>query len=165
VHDGDTITVRRTDGSRTERVRLIGIDTPETRDPGTPVECGGPEATAGMLFLTFSQPADTNADGILDQEGGLGALVELQTDRSQDLRDSFGRALAFADVVADIPPAAGTAGYDLGRTMIFAGLSPVFVFERRFARHGAYVAAEQDARASNRGSWSACGGNFHSAGG
>ena len=40
VIDGDTLEV--TGGTR---VRLIGVDTPETVEPGTPVQCFGPEAT------------------------------------------------------------------------------------------------------------------------
>jgi micrococcal nuclease len=50
VIDGDTIDVRY-DGSE-HRVRLLNIDTPETKHPGKAVECLGPEATnalAGML--------------------------------------------------------------------------------------------------------------------
>jgi micrococcal nuclease len=43
VVDGDTIDVELADGSD-ETVRYIGIDTPETVKPGTPVECGGPRA-------------------------------------------------------------------------------------------------------------------------
>lgn len=49
VVDGDTIKVRDAEGGRaaeTETVRLIGIDTPETRDPNDPGECYGAEATA-----------------------------------------------------------------------------------------------------------------------
>ena len=44
VVDGDTIDVEI--GGRAERVRLIGVDTPETKRPDTPVECYGPEASA-----------------------------------------------------------------------------------------------------------------------
>ena len=44
VIDGDTIDVRI--AGRDERVRLIGIDTPETVKPEAPVECYGPEASA-----------------------------------------------------------------------------------------------------------------------
>jgi micrococcal nuclease len=40
--DGDTIEVRL--GDRTEDVRYIGVDTPETVKPGTPVQCFGPQA-------------------------------------------------------------------------------------------------------------------------
>jgi micrococcal nuclease len=43
VIDGDTIEVR-IDG-RSEDVRLIGVDTPETVKPGTPVQCFGPQAS------------------------------------------------------------------------------------------------------------------------
>jgi micrococcal nuclease len=43
VVDGDTIDVELADGSD-ETVRYIGIDTPETVKPGTPVQCGGPGA-------------------------------------------------------------------------------------------------------------------------
>jgi micrococcal nuclease len=40
--DGDTIEVRI--GGRVEDVRYIGVDTPETVKPGTPVQCFGPRA-------------------------------------------------------------------------------------------------------------------------
>jgi len=43
VVDGDTIDVRMPGGAE-ESVRYIGIDTPETVKPDTPVQCGGPEA-------------------------------------------------------------------------------------------------------------------------
>ncbi|HEX6687762.1 MAG TPA: thermonuclease family protein [Solirubrobacterales bacterium] len=43
VVDGDTIEVRL-DG-RSEDVRLIGVDTPETVKPDTPVQCFGPRAS------------------------------------------------------------------------------------------------------------------------
>jgi micrococcal nuclease len=45
--DGDTVRVKLADG-RFETVRLIGIDTPETKKPDVPVECGGPDATDAM---------------------------------------------------------------------------------------------------------------------
>lgn len=45
VVDGDTIDVRRADGS-IARVRYIGVNTPETVDPRRPVECFGKEASA-----------------------------------------------------------------------------------------------------------------------
>ncbi len=42
--DGDTIEVRI--GGRTEDLRYIGVDTPETVKPDTPVQCFGPRASA-----------------------------------------------------------------------------------------------------------------------
>lgn len=42
--DGDTIEARI--GGRVEDVRYIGVDTPETVKPDTPVQCFGPQASA-----------------------------------------------------------------------------------------------------------------------
>jgi micrococcal nuclease len=50
VVDGDTLEARI--GGKDEDVRLIGVDTPETVKPGTPVQCYGPQAshfTHGLL--------------------------------------------------------------------------------------------------------------------
>ena len=44
VADGDTIVVRLEGSEKVERVRYLGIDTPETVHPRKPVEPGGPEA-------------------------------------------------------------------------------------------------------------------------
>jgi hypothetical protein len=133
VVEADVLRVRRTDGSASETVRLIGIDVPDG--------CRGPQALALTLALTFSAPADTDADNLLDASGGTGALVDLQTDRSQDLRDDDGRLLAYTDVVGDIPPFAGTAGYDVGKRLVATGLSAVLIRDSRFARQSQYEAA------------------------
>jgi micrococcal nuclease len=42
--DGDTIAVNM--NGKTEKVRFIGVDTPETHKPNTPVQCYGPAAAA-----------------------------------------------------------------------------------------------------------------------
>ncbi len=44
VVDGDTIEAQV--GDRVEDVRYIGVDTPETVKPDTPVQCFGPQASA-----------------------------------------------------------------------------------------------------------------------
>ena len=49
VVDGDTVDLRFASGR--ERVRLLGIDTPETVKPNTPVQCFGPEASARAKAL------------------------------------------------------------------------------------------------------------------
>src|ERR687886_510725 len=46
VVDGDTVLVRL--HGREERVRVIGIDTPESVKPGTPPECGSKAAARAM---------------------------------------------------------------------------------------------------------------------
>src|SRR5262249_35366235 len=58
--------------------RLIGIDPPETVRPGTPVECFGPAASARTKLLL--RP---------------GQAVRLVTDPTQDVRDRYGRLLAY----------------------------------------------------------------------
>ena len=50
VSDGDTIGAATAD-RRDVTVRLIGIDSPETKKPNTPVQCFGPEATAYLQSL------------------------------------------------------------------------------------------------------------------
>jgi micrococcal nuclease len=72
--DGDTIVVRFRDG-RTETVRLLGVDTPETHHPSKPVECFGHEASASTRARL------------------LGRAVTLE--RDAEARDIYGRFLAY----------------------------------------------------------------------
>lgn len=58
--DGDTITVEM-DGKE-ERIRMIGVDTPETKDPRKPVQCFGRAASAFTKNLIGSQPVRLEAD-------------------------------------------------------------------------------------------------------
>jgi len=73
VVDGDTIVVR-VDG-RTERVRYIGVDTPESVKPGVPVQCFAKAAAAANRRLV------------------LGRKVRLEYDA--EARDRYGRLLAY----------------------------------------------------------------------
>ena len=144
VTDGDTIKVRLRSGAR-KTVRLIGIDTPETRKPGVPVECGGKKATAFMTKLAFRK------------RGGrrVGHYVRLTTDPTQDRVDRYGRLLAYVNRRSD--------GTDLGRAMIRAGWAMVYVYASEpFRRVDAYTASESQAQSGNRGVWASCGGDFHS---
>jgi micrococcal nuclease len=74
--DGDTIEVRL--GSHLEDVRYIGVDTPETVKPGTPVQCFGPQASA------------------LNHRLVEGRAVRLVFDGER--RDVYGRLLAYVYV-------------------------------------------------------------------
>lgn len=75
VVDGDTVDVSF--NGQTSRVRLIGINTPETVDPRRPVECFGKEASA-------------KAKEIL-----AGQTVSLENDPSQQDRDQYDRLLRY----------------------------------------------------------------------
>ena len=150
VTDGDTIKVRRS-SSKTYTVRLIGIDTPETKKPGTPVECGGREATSNMFRLGFTRSRDTDGDGLRDSKGGKGRRVRLTTDPTQDRRDRYGRLLAYVK----------TARGSLAGAQLRAGWAAVYVFADPFAQLGMFQAAETTARSQMRGAWRQCSGNFH----
>lgn len=151
VVDGDTIKVRATGGKR-YTVRLIGIDTPETKKPGVRVECGGPEASANMLRLGFTDPQDTDGDGLVDDEGGQGRKVRLTTDPTQDKLDRFKRLLAYAD----------TSGGQLNVAQVADGWSKTYVFRKRFKQYPRFIAAQGRAKDADRGVWGACAGDFHS---
>lgn len=75
VVDGDTVEVE-IDG-KLEKLRLIGVDTPETVDPRKKVQCYGKEASE-FTKATL-----------------LGKSVRLERDQSQDERDKYGRMLVY----------------------------------------------------------------------
>jgi micrococcal nuclease len=74
IVDGDTLDIDL--GGRVERVRLIGIDTPETKKPGTAIECFGPEATRELTRL-------------------LPPGSEVVVRRDVEARDDYGRLLLY----------------------------------------------------------------------
>ena len=47
-----------------------------------------------MRALSFTDPQDTDEDGLFDADGGEGRRVTLRTDPSRDLFDRYGRLLA-----------------------------------------------------------------------
>lgn len=75
IADGDTLSIRAP-GGRVERVRLIGIDTPEVYGG---VECGGPEASAAMRQLATD------------------SRVTVIFDPTQVRRDRYGRLLGYVE--------------------------------------------------------------------
>ena len=139
VVDGDTLKVRLADGRR-KTVRVLQIDTPEVKKPDTPIECGGPQASAAMRHLAL--------DG-----DGRGRAVTLVRDPSQDAVDRYGRVLAYVDA----------GGLDLGESLVAQGWAKVYVFRDPGARTGAYRRAARQARAARRGVYGRCDGDFHSA--
>ena len=126
VVDGDTIDIRDDVRGRL-RVRILGIDTPETKKPGYTVGCWGPEAT---------EFAKSNM---------VGQRVALVTDPTQDTTDRFGRTLAHL-VRAD--------GWDYSVEAARAGTAHSYIYNGRpVARYDAIEAAEREAREALRGLW------------
>jgi micrococcal nuclease len=129
VVDGDTVVVRL--GRTDEHVRLIGVDTPETKHPHRPVECFGREATA---FTTAVLPA--------------GTIVRLEADVEE--RDTYGRLLAYVFREAD--------DVFVNRELVAQGYAAALTIAPNVARTGELVAAAHAARRSGAGLWGACGG-------
>ncbi len=129
VVDGDTIVVR-IDGGR-ERVRLIGVDTPESVKPDTPAECFGAEASA---FTAALLPE------------GTPVLLE----RDVEPRDDYDRLLAYVHRAED--------ALFVNLELVSAGYAHVLTFPPNVAHTDAFVAAARAARAAGAGLWGACEG-------
>jgi len=103
VVDGDTIAVRL-DG-RTERGRYIGIDTPESVKPGTPVQCFAKRASAANAALVAGRSVRLVGDAEQrDRYGRVLAYVYREPDgafvNAQLVRDGYARTLTIAPNVA-----------------------------------------------------------------
>jgi micrococcal nuclease len=136
VVDGDTLHATLGNGEDVT-VRVVGIDTPETKHPSKGVECYGPEASA-------------EADLVL-----AGNDVHLVYDRTQgDKVDEAGRPLDKYDrVLAFVEMAYG--GGDFGAYMIDAGFARAYAYDGH-SRATEYAELETTSRAALRGLWGAC---------
>ena len=73
VVDGDTIKVSINDEVKT--VRLLAIDTPETKDPRKPVQCFGQQAANHLQSLLLDQPVHLEPDTIQGDKDRYGRLL------------------------------------------------------------------------------------------
>jgi micrococcal nuclease len=128
--DGDTLEVA-IDGGPTETVRVIGVDTPETVKPDTPVQCFGPRASR------------------FEHEHTEGHRVRLLV--GVEPRDVYGRLLAYVWVEDG-----HGAPWFLERALLRRGLARTLTFHPndRFAHR--FEALEQKAAAAGKGLWNAC---------
>jgi micrococcal nuclease len=124
VVDGDTVDVNW--AGRRERVRLLGVDAPETVDPDRPVGCFGPEASA---FTTSRL---------------RGRRVELRFDRRH--RDRYGRLLAYVDV----------DGRRFNDDLLAGGYARLLVIPPNGRHARSMLDEELTARSGRKGLWGAC---------
>ncbi|MDP2323500.1 MAG: thermonuclease family protein, partial [Gammaproteobacteria bacterium] len=125
IIDGDTVELA-IDGRRV-KVRLVGIDTPESHFPGRPVERFADEATEFVR-------------GLID-----GRFVYLEYDAMCDRQDSFGRTLAHLFRAPD--------GMWVNLEIVRQGLG--IVYDRfPFTNEDLFHSYEDEARAAGRGLWS-----------
>jgi micrococcal nuclease len=125
--DGDTIDITIQD--KRERVRVLGVDTPETKKPDVPVQCFGPEASA---FTAEQFPVGTVVDLLRDEEA----------------RDGYGRLLAAVRRHSD--------GFDLSLELVRGGYAKVLVIKPNIAQQDALNTAQDEARRLGKGLWGAC---------
>jgi micrococcal nuclease len=130
VVDGDTVIV--TAGGRDLRIRLLGIDTPETVDPRRPVGCYGPQASAFTKHLL------------------TGRHVRLVYDR--ELHDVYGRLLAY--VYLERP---GRSDLFVDARLVELGYARTLSIAPNTAHAAELGAIERHAALAGRGLWSACG--------
>ena len=131
VVDGDTIDIRI--AGREERVRLIGIDTPETRKPNSPIECYGPEASA---FTAALLPVGT----------------QVRIERDTVGRDDYGRLLGYVHLV----DATGRPTTFVNLEIVRTGHATPLSIGPNDTFAGDFAAAARAAEAADLGLWSAC---------
>lgn len=121
VVDGDTIEI---EGG--EKVRYIGIDTPETVDPRKPVQCFGVEASKKNKELVE------------------GKTVRLEKDITD--RDKYSRLLRYV-WVGDL---------FINLELVKQGFASSYSYPPDIKYQKEFLAAETEAREAKRGLWEAC---------
>lgn len=126
VVDGDTIAVRL-DG-REETVRYIGVDTPETKRPGTPVQCFGPVASAFNERLVEGE--------------------RVRVERGVEERDRYGRLLGYVYRASD--------GLFVNEALVRGGYARARAYAPNDRYAAQFDALAEAAREGGRGLWSRC---------
>lgn len=124
VVDGDTIDIEINNVS--ERLRLIGINTPETVDPRKPVECFGKEAS-------------DKAKEILNNNN-----VRIEADDNSGNRGKYGRLLRYVFL---------EDGTNFNKLMISEGYAYEYSYDVSYKYQDEFKQAEEEAREAKRGLW------------
>jgi micrococcal nuclease len=127
VVDGDTIDIAI--GGNTEQVRLIGINTPETKHPTKGMECFGPEASAYTEQL-------------------LPKGTKLRVERDIEARDKYGRLLLYVYI--------DNSNVFVNLDLVLQGYARPMVFEPNTAHKADFAQAATQAELRNVGLWQAC---------
>lgn len=126
VADGDTITVDME--GKSEKIRFIGVDTPETHDPRKAVQC-------------FGEAASNYTKNIIG-----GNRVRLEADPLNTNRDRYDRLLRYVYL---------PDGRLVNAEIVKQGYGFAYL-GFPFSKSNEFKAYQQQARQENRGLWSAC---------
>ena len=124
IVDGDTLDIDK--GGEKIRIRLIGINSPESVDPRRPVQCFGKEASR-------------YATSILQ-----GNQVSIELDPSQGEFDKYKRTLAYVFL---------PDGRSFNQLMISEGYAYEYTYRLPYKYQKDFKDAENDARSHQRGLW------------
>jgi micrococcal nuclease len=124
IVDGDTFDVSVS--GRSERVRLIGVDTPELVDPRKPVQC-------------FGREASNKTKEIL-----TGKKVKLESDPTQGDKDKYGRLLRYVFL---------EDGTNFNKLLISEGFAHEYTYNLPYKYRDEFLAAEKFARENKLGLW------------
>ena len=124
VIDGDTIVVKVADVE--EKVRFIGMDTPETVDPRKPVQCFGKEASDETKKLLTGQE------------------VLLKSDPTQDNKDKYGRLLRYVYL---------SDGTFIDELLIKEGFAREYTYKIPYQFQKKFKADQASAKLSELGLW------------
>ena len=125
VDDGDTLQIFRY--GRSEKVRFIGIDTPETVDPRKPVQCFGKEASAKTKQLL------------------TGKTIRIEFDPIVGERDKYDRLLAYVWLGNEL----------INLTLLREGYAHEYTYRSQAYKYQSdFKQAEAGARQSEVGLWS-----------
>ncbi len=132
VTDGDTVKVKINDENFI--VRLIGIDTPETKDPRKAVQCFGQEASAYTKKILLNQN------------------IILESDSVSQNKDKYGRLLRYVFL---------SNGTNFNHQLIAVGYAYEYTYQSQLYRYrDDFKQAQKNARENKLGLWSdsACAG-------
>lgn len=124
--DGDTIAVNM--NGKTEKIRMIGVDTPETHKPNTPVQCYGPAAAA------YTKNSLTNKK------------FRLVSDSKSTDRDRYDRLLRYVVL---------TDGTNFNQRLIEQGYGFYYPYFP-FTKSSDFATSQEQAKNANRGLWGNC---------
>jgi len=123
VIDGDTIEVYL--NGKIQKVRMLGINTPETVDPRKPVECFGIEASNKLREILE------------------GKIVRLEEDKSQDNYDKFDRALRYVFLDNE----------NINFKMVNEGYAFEYTYKKPYKFQKEFKEAEKNAHEKSIGLW------------
>lgn len=124
VVDGDTIKVEI--DNKPKSIRLIGINSPEIKDPRKPVEC-------------FAKEASEKANKVL-----AGKTVKLENDPTQTDKDKYDRLLRYVFL---------EDGINFNKMMIEEGFAFEYTYSNPYKYQDEFKLAQKNAEENKRGLW------------